>query len=173
MSSTIYNFESAAVWLDGVSLVGHIKELEMPSVEWEVTEHSTLALRGVSEFPTKAKPMEATITWADFTPDLARAAANPWESVKLQIRSSFGAYTGGSKATDILRNISLSGRFKSNPLGSISDSGEFDRESMLAVDYVKEVWNGQLIFEFGVNPPIYRAGGNIDLLAVLRANLGL
>lgn len=171
--STTYKFEAAAVWLDGVSLVGHIQEIEFPSVEWETVEHEALGLRGRSEYPSRVNALESTITWADYTRDLAAAAANPWQAVNLQVRSNFGEYKGGSKDRDILQVVTLVGRFKSNPLGSLSQ-GEFERESMMAVDYVKETWDGQLMFEFGVNPPIYRSGiDQTDLFAVIRAALGL
>ena len=32
--STTYKFETAVVWLDGISLLGLIEELEFPGVTW-------------------------------------------------------------------------------------------------------------------------------------------
>ena len=171
--STTHKFETAVVWLDGISLLGLIEELEFPGVTWETADQETIGLRGVSEYPSRVEAMEMSLTWASYTQDLAVAAADPWTARTLQVRSNYGQYTGGSKVADILQTVTLSGRFKSNPVGSLSQ-GTFERESMMAVDYVKEVWNGQLVFEFGVNPPIYRIGaGNTDLFAQLRANLGI
>ncbi|MBD2261373.1 phage major tail tube protein [Pseudanabaena sp. FACHB-2040] len=171
--SKIYNFDTLAVWLDGVSLAGHINEVELPELEFDMREHESLALRGTSEYPTRMNALECTITWADYTPELARAAANPFKAVNLQMRANFAEYTAGSKTGDVLQVISLTGRFKNNQLGSYSP-GEMERESVLAIDYVKEVWNGQVMLEFSVNPPIYRSGpGAPDLFALLRANLGL
>ena len=170
---TTYKFETAAIWLDGISLVGHVKEFELPDMEWDTTDHEALAFRGISEYPQRMQALEATLTWADFTQELANAAADPWAAVKLQIRANYGAYEGGSKTSDVLRVVTLSGRFKSNSLGSLSQ-GEFERESVMTCDYVREQWDGQDVFEFGVNPPIYRVGaGSTDLFAVLRSNLGI
>ena len=174
---TLYKFESAATWLNGNSLLGHIEELELPEIEWEMDEHESIGLRGVSEFPKRVNPLEATITWADYSPDLAAAAADPWTSVQLQIRANFGQYDGGSKLGDVLQVITLAGRFKTNTTGTYS-SDEYERESMMAVDYFKENWNGVDLLEYGVNPPIYRTGAvganlGTDLFAQLRANLGL
>lgn len=174
---TLYKFESAATWLNGTSLLGHIEELELPEIEWEMVEHETIGLRGVAEYPKRVNALEATITWADYSPELAAAVADPWTSVQLQIRSNFGQYEGGSKVADILQSITLAGRFKTNTMGTFAGD-DFERESMMAVDYIKEEWNGATILEFGVNPPIYRTGAvganlGTDLFAVLRSNLGI
>jgi P2 family phage contractile tail tube protein len=174
---TLYKFESAATWLNGTSLLGHIEELELPEIEWEMDEHEAIGLRGVAEFPKRVNPLEATITWADYFPELAAAAADPWTAVELQIRANFGAYDGSSKTGDVLQVITLGGRFKTNTTGTYS-SDEYERESMMAVDYFKEAWDGLTLLEYGVNPPIYRTGANgsslgTDLFAQLRSNLGI
>jgi P2 family phage contractile tail tube protein len=174
---SLYQFESAVIWLNGTSLLGHIEELELPELEWEMVEHESIGLRGVSEFPKRVNALEATITWADYSPELAAAVADPWTGVELQIRSNFGRYDSISKTADVLQTITLGGRFKTNTMGTFS-SDEFERESMLAVDYVKETWDGVMLFEYGVNPPIYRTGATgsnlgTDLFAQLRSNLGI
>lgn len=169
----IYNFDTLAAWLNGTSLAGHINEIELPELEFDMREHESLALRGTSEFATRMNALECTITWADYTPEMARAAANPFTAIDLQLRANFAEYSAGSKTGDVLQVISLRGRVKNNQLGTYSP-GEMERETVLAVDYVKEVWNGQTMLEFSVDPPIYRAGpGSTDLFALLRANLGL
>lgn len=173
MSNRIVKFENAAVWLDGISLVGHVSELELPSLEWETVEHETLAFRGMSEYPQRMSALEATLTWADYSSDLANAASDPWSATRLQIRAAYGDYDGGSRVRNTFQIIDLSGRFKTNMLGTLTQ-GEMERESVMAVDYVKEVYNGQLVIEFGVNPPIYRhSASNTDLFAVVRSTLGL
>ena len=177
MSQRLNKFEATAVWLDGVNLIGHISEFEMPELEWNMSEHETIGLMGISEYPRKMSPLEATITWADYSPELAAAAANPYQPVSLQLRSNFGVYTGSSKEGDILHKVALVARFKTNALGTFS-SDEFERESTLAVDYVKESWDGVDVVEFGVNPPILRIsaqGSNLgtDVFAGLRSNLGI
>lgn len=173
----IYNFENAVCWLNGTSLLGQVNELELPELEFEMTEHETIGLRGVQEFAKRMGPLEATIAFAGYSPELARAAADPNTAVQLQIRANFAQYDAGSKVDDVLQTILLSGRFKTNSLGTYG-SDEYEREAILAVDYVKETWNGTDILEFGVNPPIYRTGASgsnlgTDVFAQLRANLGI
>lgn len=174
---SLYQFENAVVWMNGTSLLGHVEELELPELEWEMKEHESIGLRGVSEYPKRVNALESTLTWADYSPELAQAAADPWTGVELQVRSNFGRYDGISKTADVLQIITLGARFKSNSLGTLS-SDEFERESMLTVDYVKEAWDDRILFEYGVNPPIYRTGATgsnlgTDLFAQLRSNLGI
>ena len=174
---TIYNFENAVAWLNGTSLLGQVNELELPELEWEMTEHETIGLRGVQEFAKRMSALEATITFAGYSPELSKAAADPNTAVQLQIRANFAQYEAGSKTADVLQVITLSGRFKTNSIGTYG-SDEFEREAVMAVDYVKEAFNGTDILEFGVNPPIYRTGAtgsNLgrDIFAQLRANLGI
>lgn len=174
---TIYNFENAVCWLNGTSLLGQVNELELPELEFEMTEHETIGLRGVQEFAKRMAALEATITFAGYSPDLAAAAADVNTAVQLQIRANFAQYEAGSKTADVLQTVTLSGRFKTNTLGTYG-SDEYEREAMMAVDRIKETWNGVDILEFSVNPPIYRIGANgsnlgTDIFAALRANLGI
>ena len=169
---TIYKFEQAALWLDGTSLVGQVSEFELPEITWQSAEHETIGLLGTLEFPTKVEAMESTLTWAGYSPELAAAVANPYQGVNLQVRGAFGVYDGPNKIRDALGRVTLSGRFMSNSLGSYS-SGEYERESMMKVDYVKEEFDGTAYFEFSVNPPILRYGGGQNLFASIRDLLGV
>ena len=169
---TIYKFEQAAVWLDGVSLIGHVNEFELPEVNWESADHETVGLLGTLQYPTKVEAMEATLTWADYSPELAAAAANPFQGVNLQVRGAFGVYDGPNKVRDALGRVTMQGRFMGNPLGSFS-SGEYERESVLMIDYVKEEFDGTAYLEFSVNPPILRYNGGQNLFAGIRDILGV
>lgn len=164
-------FEAAAVWLDGVSLVGSVKEIELPEMTWDVIDYEAIALRGTSQFARAMEAMECTITFADYNRELAAAAANPYKAVTLQIRGAYGAYRGGSRVRTVDAIITLRGRFMSSSLGSLTQ-GEMERECMMTVDYVKEVSEGRLISEFSVNPPIWNAGG-IDVFSGLLSILGI
>ncbi|MEM9945301.1 MAG: phage major tail tube protein [Cyanobacteria bacterium P01_D01_bin.36] len=169
---TLYKFEQAAVWLDGVSLLGHVNEFELPEVTWQTADHETIGLVGTTQHPTKVEAMEASLTWADYSPELAAAVANPFQGVKLQIRGAFGVYDGPNKVRDALGRVLLEGRFMGNQLGSYLP-GEYERESTMMVDYVKEEFDGTSMFEFGVNPPILRYAGGQNLFASIRDILGV
>lgn len=171
MATIIFRYEAATVWLDGATMAGTVNEIELPELSWDETDHETIALIGTPQFASKLEPMECTITWVGYSPELAAAAANPYRNVNLQVRGNFGEYYASGKNADKLLKLDLSGRFMSNGIGTFSP-GEFERESMMSVDFVKETWSGQEVLTVGINPPIYRVRGN-DLLANYRANLGL
>jgi P2 family phage contractile tail tube protein len=170
-TTIIYKFEAAAVWLNGTSLAGSIKEIEMPELAWDSVDHETIALFGTPQYASKLQALEVTISWASYTPELAAAAANPFKVAQLQVRGNWAEYRADGKFADRLGKIDLSGRFLSNSLGTHSP-GESERESMIAIDSVKETWDGQVMLEVSLNPPVFRAGG-IDLMAGRRKNLGL
>lgn len=168
----IYKFEKAVVWLDGTSLAGHVSEIELPEINWESVDHESLGFLGTPQHATKVEAMECTITWADYSPELAAAAADPYTRRQLQIRAVFGKYEAGSKVADVLGRFTIAGRFMSNSLGSFSAT-EYERESMMAVDYVKEEHDGVSMFEFSVEPPILRANGGENVFAAIRDLLGV
>lgn len=171
MGTIIFRYEAASVWIDGVTLAGTVNEIEMPELSWDNTDHETIALIGTPQFANKLEPMECTITWAGYSPELAAAAGNPFDSVNLQIRANFAEYLSQGKNSDKLWKLDLTGRFMSNSIGTFSP-GEMERESMLSVDFVKETWAGKEILKVGINPPTYAVNGK-DLLQNFRSNLGL
>lgn len=170
---TIRKFRQAAVWLDGISLVGYVNQVELPTIEWGQTDHEAIGFFGVEQYPQRIEAMEATFTWMSYTTELAVAAADAFRGTRLQIIGSYGAYDSNGLIADDTLTIDIAGRWKSNPLGSL-EQGIHERETMMSVNYVKETYNGQLILEVGINPPIYRVGANReDLLEVVRSSLGL
>lgn len=171
MAGKKYKFEAASVWLDGTTLAGKVNEIELPEISWEASEHETISSIGVQEFASKLESLECTITWAGYSPELAAAAANPYNAVNLQVRANIGEYVAAGKTGDKLLRIDLTGRFLQNQLGSFSP-GEMERETMMKVDYVAERWDGNEVMAIGISPPILRVNGD-DLLADMRRNLGL
>ncbi|HEY9648905.1 MAG TPA: phage major tail tube protein [Chroococcidiopsis sp.] len=175
-STLIRKFERAAAWLDDgsgrfSSLAGDVNEIELPELSWDVVEHETIALIGTPEFPGRLEAMEMTIKWAGWSDELAAAAADPFNATKLQIRANIAEYRGSSKAGDRSLIYRISGRFKTNTLGTFSP-GEMERESMMSVDSITEIYEGETLLEVSISPPVYRVRGR-DLLADSRRNLGL
>lgn len=173
---TVLKFEQAVGWLDDgsgrfSSLAGEINEIELPELSWDVVEHETMALFGTPEYASKLEAMEMTITWAGYSEELAAAAADPWRVTKLQIRANVAEYRGSSKAGDRSLIYRISGRFKSNSLGTFSP-GEMERESMMSVDSIAEIYEGNTLLEVSISPPVYRVRGR-DLLTDSRINLGI
>jgi P2 family phage contractile tail tube protein len=165
-------FEQAAVYVDGTRFLGNLAEIEMPELAWEVMTHEAVGLRGKASYPTVMGELEATLTFADYAPELTRIVNDPFTAYNLQIRQAYGVYRAGSKIRTASVIVSLRGRFVSHSLGSLAQ-GEMDgKEAMMSVDYVKQTSDGQVLSEFSIDPPIYRTGG-IDLFETLRSILGV
>lgn len=172
MAQTSNVFEDAVCWINGRSLAGHVREIELPTVTWMTVEHEALGMFGTPEYPVRLEPLECTITWADFYETLAIAAANPFTDVKLQVRGNIAEYGATGKLGDRLMTVDMTGRFLENSLGGLSPGEPGEYESVLKVTYVKQQYNGSEILELDVNIPIYRVAGQ-DQLANFRRNLGI
>lgn len=170
-NSDILVFEQAVVWLNGVSQVGHVKEIELPELTWKTMDHEAIGLRGVSQYATTMEALELTLEFMDYAKDLSTAAGDPFSAVDLQIRQAYGAYRSGSRVRTAEVVVFARGRFISNSLGSISQ-GELEKEAMMTCDYIKVVAEGVVSSEFSINPPILRTGG-VDRLEAVRAILGI
>lgn len=165
-------FEQATVYVDGTRFLGNLSEVAMPDLAWEVMTHESIGLRGKASYPTVMGELEATLTFADYAPELTRIVNDPFTAYSLQIRQAYGVYRAGSKVSTASVIVSLRGRFISHSLGSLSQ-GEMDgKEAMMSCDYVKQIVGGEVVSEFSIDPPIYRTGG-VDLFETLRAILGI
>ncbi|MGG6295299.1 phage major tail tube protein [Leptolyngbya sp. AN02str] len=171
MSNNANVLEDAVCWLDGRSLAGYVKEIELPEIKWATVEHEALGMVGTPEYPVRIEAMECTITWSEFYEELALASADPFKPVRLQFRANMAQYGTEGKIGDRLMKVDLTGRFKENSLGSFKsgEAGEF--ETMMVCTYVKQHFNGRDILEVDVNIPLYRVNGE-DKLANFRKNLG-
>ena len=171
MAQTSNVFEDAVCWINGRSLAGHIKEIELPTVTWTTVEHEALGMLGTPEYPVRIEPLECTITWADFYQSLAIAAANPFESINLQVRGNIGEYGAQGKIRDVSMVVQMTGRFLENSLGNLSPGEAGEYESVFKSTYIKQTFDGSDILEVDINIPVYRVSGQ-DMLQNFRRNLG-
>ena len=163
---------NANIYLNGNNFVGKAKEVELPEIEPTLEEHEAMGLYGSPEFPVGIEPMEATITWASFYPEWARAAADFFSSVDIQCRASVEDHqTNGRVATQPLI-VQMRAIFKKNPLGKYTQKEMAEYESELSVSYVKQTYGREVILEFDALNNIYKVGG-VDRLADFRRNLAL
>lgn len=166
-----YSLENATVWLNGTALAGHVSEIELPQLNFNTIDREGLGDIGVIQLPTRLEEMECTLTWTDWNPELAAAAANPWAVSKLQIRAVVGEHTPQGKIADQLLKVDLTGRFLQNQLGTISPNEPLDVETMMSCIYVKQVWKNAPMLEIDIQTPTYRVG-DVDLLENARALMG-
>lgn len=169
--SISYTLENATVWLNGTSLAGHVSEIELPELSFNTIDREGLGDIGVIQVPTRLSEMECTLTWTDWVPDLALAAADPWSVAKIQVRASVGEHTPQGKIADQLLKVDLTGRFLQNQLGTISPNEALDVESMMSCIYLKQTWKNGNVIEIDIQTPTYRVNG-VDRLEAVRANMG-
>lgn len=165
-------FEVATVYINGVNYLGHVEEIERPDVTWATVEHKPIAVRGTTRFPSTIEPMDLTLKFADYSPELTAIASDPYTSRDLMIREAYGLYRGNSRTGTASNIITLKGRFMSLT-GGTAKQGEDEREAMMAVDYIKEVAQGTLVREIGIQPPIFNVSGQGDIFSALRTILGI
>jgi len=172
MAGDIIKFQRASVWIDGQSLAGEIGAIEMPSMTWDTDDHKPLSGLGTQQYPTRMGPLEAKLSWESYSLSLAALSADPYTTVNLQLRVAYGVYRGSNLVSTSAGITVLSGRFTSSPLGNFNgDDGTEERESMMAVDYVKETFQGVTLREFSANPAIWVVNG-VDKLRASRLIVG-
>lgn len=167
----LFTFERAVLWLNGTSLLGQINEIELPELEWATIEHETIGLIGVPEFPRRLEPMEITITPMQYSPELARLSANPFQSYDFQLRANLGEYSADTKIGDRSLKIQWRGKFPMRAGGTFG-SEEMETEYTVKASYYKETFDGEDFIEIDVQVPLYIANG-VDIMAAARVNVGL
>ncbi len=163
---------NANVFINGTSLLGKAKEVDTPNPVGKFIEHGALGNIGTPEFFAGFEKMEARIMWSSFYADVAKLAANPMQSVELQVRGNLEGYSSAGRSEQTPFVCFMTGTFKNIPTGNFKQHEDVTLESNLTVSYVKIEENGVEIFELDVLANIYKVDG-VDLLADYRANLGL
>lgn len=136
-----------------------------------LAEHKALGLIGTPEFFSGIDKMETTIKWTSLYADAISKSANPTAAVNLQCRASLEDWTSSGRTSEQPAVVSLTGTFKTLPLGNFKAHENAEYESQLAVSYVKLEIGGVAVVEIDVISNIYKVNG-VDILANYRANLG-
>jgi uncharacterized protein len=162
---------NANIYIDGRSFVGKAKSVELPEIELEMAEFEALGMFGTPELPVGIQPIEATIEWSSFYPEVAKVAADFSKAVALELRGSVEEYNTQGRGPITPYKVMMRAVFKKNPLGSFTQKEMAEFESDLAIYYIKQSFGSEVILEVDVFNNIYKAGGK-DLLAKFRSNLG-
>jgi uncharacterized protein len=163
---------NANVYIDGRSFVGQAKSVELPEIELEMAEFEALGLFGTPELVVGIQPLEATIEWSSFYPDLAKVAADFSEAVKIELRGSVEEFNTQGRSSVTPYKVMMRATFKKNPMGSFTQKEMAEFESELSVYYIKQSFGSEVLLEVDVFNNIYKTAGK-DLLSKFRSNLGL
>lgn len=171
MKIEVKQITNANCYMGGNSFLGKIEEMKLPEVVTTMVEHKALGLVGKFELPSGLDKMEATQKWNSLYPDVVLKAANPFQAVELQCRSSQETYTGQGRTAQVPVIVFLTGTFKKFPLGTYKQHDNVEAETTMNVTYCKLVVDGKDIVEIDVLSNIYKVQG-VDLLATYRQNIG-
>lgn len=171
-SIAINRLTNANVYLNGTSLLGRAEEINLPAIKHKMVEHKALGMVGAAEFFAGIEKMEAKIKWNSFYPDVMKGAANPFQTVNFQTRSSLETYNSAGRIEEVPVVCYMTAAYKDFPMGNFKQHDNVEVESNLSVYYCKLEINGEVIMEIDVLANIYKVDGN-DVLAQYRANLGI
>lgn len=163
---------NANIYVDGQSFIGRAEEVTLPNINFKMADHSSLGMVGELEYFAGIDKMEAKIKWNSYYPEVLKKFSNPFNSVKLQVRSSVDTYEDNSRVKQMPLVVYLTVRPKSNPLGTFKSQENVDLENTLSVSYVKIELNGEVLTEVDVEANIFFSNG-VDLLKEYRQNLGI
>src|SRR4051812_26066111 len=97
MNNKVNKVTNANVYFNGVSYMGRAEEVTLPDVQPKMVDHKGLGMVGESELPGGLQKMSAKIKWNAVYEDVMKQTHNPFETVRIQIRSSMETYEGGSR----------------------------------------------------------------------------
>jgi P2 family phage contractile tail tube protein len=165
--STLSN---ANIYVNGVSLLGRAKEIQLPQVKHKMTEHKGLGLAGSPELWSGLDKMEAKLTWTSLHPEVM-SAFNGITSTQLMVRADYAQYTSGGLIAELPLVALITGTFKESPSGSFKQHEALEPDSSLSVTYYMLSLAGIPQVEIDVLANVYKILGQ-DQLAQFRANLG-
>jgi P2 family phage contractile tail tube protein len=172
MAIEVNKLYNANVYVDGNSYLGRTEEFELPKIIPMMVEHKALGMVGKIELPSGWDKMDATLKWNSFYPDAMRKAANPYQSVQMQLRGSLETWTSGGRTAQQRYVVFMTVQFKDFPTGAFKQQENAEFESPLNVLYIRVEVGGQPIVEFDPLANIYKVDG-VDVLEQYRANLGI
>lgn len=168
----INKITNANVYVDGESCLGRVEEMTPPTIKMKLAEHNALGMIGSLEYVTGIDKMEASIKWSAFYAEIWKKVANPFKSIKLQVRFSMEEYEGADRVAQTPAILYLTAQSKELPLGAFKPQQNTENTSNFTIMYCKLEIGGEEIVEVDVEANIWRVDGE-DLLEQYRSNLGI
>lgn len=162
---------NANVFIDGYSFLGKAREVRLPTVNIENTEHRPLGTFGTVGLPQGVGRMEMSIIFDHFEA-AAWKRMDPFKPVNLTFRAAQQEYdpSSGIVRTKQVR-IYARGTFASGEAGNVTAAEGGQRTITLSLLYYKLVIDSETICEIDPVNNIYIVNGQ-DVLASVRAVIG-
>ena len=171
MGLKINKLSNANVYLEGDSLLGQVKEIELPEVVQKMVDHEALGMVGVIELPAGFEKMEGKIMWNSFYKDAFLKIADATAVHKMQLRGNLETNTSDGLESEVAYVVYLNVRFKKTPMGNFKQHENVEMESEFSALSMKIEVDGTEILEFDPTANIYRVNGE-DKLSTYRQNIG-
>ena len=168
----MYQVTNANVYIDGSNMIGTVKEMQLPNVEFTQAEHKALGMIGTVNYFAGIEAMEASITWSTILPDTIKTLGNPRKAVNLTLYSNLEVVDTGSGLTEEQKITTvIRGFIKGFPLGTYTPGEEAsDVTTAMAIHYIKQTSAAGDAIEVDVFNNTFIVNGE-DLLADYNGNI--
>lgn len=160
------------VIFDDVNTKGFCSEIQLPDVQMVTTELKNLASVGSMSVFESFDKMECTMKFIAPDATIIKKMMNPFQEISLQIRSQRDEYVNSNLDSQQSTKYFVKGNPVQSTNGTRKKGETGERECKLAVTYIKEVQNGETLYELDIRNNIFIVDGE-DLLKIYRQNLGL
>lgn len=165
----INKITNANAYLNGVTLMGKLDELELPAIKLKMEEIQALGIYSSVEIPAGLEKMEAKLKWNAVYGDNWKVES-PMASAMIVVKSNMKKFGDAGSIADIPVTVTISGVFKELPGGTFKPSSKSDgHEHVMSVYYLKIEESGKTIYEVDVFNNIFKIGST-DVLTSFRLN---
>jgi P2 family phage contractile tail tube protein len=161
---------NAGIYVNGDSYIGKAEEINLPMIKPVMSEHKSLGLNSKIELPSGIDKLEGKIKFNSKYPRVQQTFADIFTHIQLQVRYQLESY-GSSGRTLKKGVILLTVQSKGVPGGNFKQHDNVELESDFNVLYMKEIIDGEEIFEIDVYSNIYKVKG-VDLLSDFKNAIG-
>lgn len=171
MGVSINKLSDCNIYVNGNNMLGRAQEVDAPKPMAKMIEYKALGLLGAFELPSGFDKMDMRIKWNSFYEDVFQNFADPYQPVKLQIRSSLETWEGGARTAEKACVIYATCSPKGFPLGNFKPQDPTEIESTLSCTHCKMEVDGVEVMEIDFMNNIFKVNGE-DRMATYRANIG-
>lgn len=169
MSIAVNKLNNVNVYFDGANFAGRAEEVDVPELNFKMSEHKGLGLFGSFEVPSGLDKMEARIKWSGPFPEVLKKVSNPYASRQIKVHGNIEVYGPTGRSSQLPIKITMNGFPKKLPGGKFKHQDNSEFETTFTITSCKMVIDNETIFDVDVFANIYFSAGQ-DVLAQFRAN---
>ncbi len=161
---------NAGIYADGDSYIGKVEEITLPMIKPTMSEHKSLGMNSKIELTSGIDKLEGKIKFNSNYPGVKKKFANFYNFIQLQVRYMVETYSSTGR-TVTKGVVFLTIQSKGVHGGVFKQHDNVENESDFNILYMKEIIDGQEIYEIDTFNNIYKVGG-VDILKDYRDAIG-